>query len=361
MVVDPQTEWDDDKATRERIRRWTRERGNSPRLYSGALVWCVKKPGRELRDSIADLLAWKRVAREVRKGLLGSEFNDANHSEVRAKVREAEQNAREEVWASYRFLALLDKQADDDLRVIDLGIGHAGNGSTLCGRIVAALKSEALVNDTISASYISRHWPPAFQDTAAWPLTGLRQSFLDGSLTRLMDPDTALRAKIAEFVRAGDFGLASGTTAGGGYEKVWHREEVPAADIAFERGVFLLTKAKAEELTQGPTVSSQSERDEPTPVLPPDITPIPAPAPPNPPLILPGQKARLSITGTIPSESWNRVGTRLMPKLHGSAELNARVELSVVVGAEQAQSIASELRQAMDDLGLDLKLDINAA
>ena len=361
VVIDPQAEWDDAGATRERIRRWTRERGNSPRLYPGALVWCVKKPGRELRDSIADLLAWRRVAREVEEGLLGSEFSDANHSEVNDKVHEAGQNAREEVWASYRFLALLDKQADDDLRVIDLGIGHAGNGSTLCGRIVAALKSEALVNDTISASYISRNWPPAFQDNGAWPLTGLRQSFLDGSLTRLLDPDTALRAKIAEFVRTGDFGLASGATAGGGYEKVWRREEVPAADIAFESGVFLLTKAKAEELTQGPTVSSQPGHGEPTLVLPPDITPIPTPEPPNPPLTPPGQKARLSITGTIPRESWNRVGTRLMPKLHGSEEINAKVELSVIVGAEQAESIASDLRQAMDDLGLDLKLDINAA
>ena len=361
VVIDPQTEWDDDKATRERIHRWTRERGNSPRLYPGALVWCVKKPGRELRDSIADLLAWRRVARDVEEGLLGSEFSDANHSEVNDKVHEAGQNAREEVWASYRFLALLDKQADDGLRIIDLGIGHAGNGSTLCGRIVAALKSEALVNDTISASYISRHWPPAFQDNGAWPLTGLRQSFLDGALTRLMDPDTALRAKIAEFVRTGDFGLASGATADGGYEKVWRGEEVPAADIAFERGVFLLTKAKAEELTQGPTVSSQPGHGEPTLVLPPDITLIPTPEPPNPPLIPSDQKAKLSITGTIPRESWNRVGTRLMPKLHGSEEINAKVELSVIVGAEQAESIASDLRQAMDDLGLDLKLDINAA
>ena len=265
------------------------------------------------------------------------------------------------MWASYRFLALLDKQADDDLRVIDLGIGHAGNGSTLCGRIVAALKSEALVNDTVGARYISRNWPPAFQDTAAWPLTGLRQSFLDGALTRLLDPDTALRAKIAEFVRTGDFGLASGATADGGYEKVWRGEEVPAADIAFESGVFLLTKAKAEELTQGPTVSSQPGHAEPTPEPLPDITPIPTPEPPNPPLTPPGQKAKLSITGTIPRESWNRVGTRLMPKLHGSEEINAKVELSVIVGAEQAESIASDLRQAMDDLGLDLKLDINAA
>ena len=361
VIIDPQTEWDDGRVTRERIRHWTRQRGNSPRLYPGALVWCVKKPGRELRDSIADLLAWQRVASEVQENLLGSEFSDANHNEVRARVRQAEQDAQEEVWASYRYLALLDPQADDRLRVIDLGLGHAGHGNTLCGRIAAALKSEALVskNDTISASYISRHWPPAFHDTGAWPLTGLRQSFLDGSLTRLMDPDTALRAKIADFVRTGDFGLASGATADGGYDRVWRQEEVPAEDIAFERGVFLLTKAKAEELTQGPAVSSQPDHDKPSPEPPPGPTPKPVL---NFPPIKPDQKAKLSITGTIPRESWNRVGARLMPKLQSGEEINARVDLSAIFGTEeQAQNMASEIRQAMDDLGLDLKLDINAA
>ena len=158
---------------------------------------------------------------------MGAEFSDANRNEVQATVKEAEQAAREEVWASYRFVALLDTQADDGLKVSDLGIGHAGNGSTLVGRVVAALKSEALLSDTVGAGYIGRNWPPAFQDSGAWPLNSLRQSFLNGSLTRLLDPDTALREKIAEFVRNGDFGLASGEKSGGGYERIWHVETVP--------------------------------------------------------------------------------------------------------------------------------------
>lgn len=361
VVIDPQTEWHDDGATLRRIHRWTRQRGNSPRLYPGALVWCIKKPGRELRASTADLLAWKRVAREVEEGLLGSEFSDANRSEVRAKVSDAEQNAQEEVWASYRFLALLDTQADDGLRVIDLGIGHAGNGNTLCGRILAALKSEALVSDTVGASYISRNWPPALQESGAWPLGGLRQSFLDGALTRLMDPDTVLQAKITELVRIGDFGMASGETATGGYEKVWHAEAVHAEDIAFESGVFLLTRTKAEELTQDPTVSSQLDPDDLTPGPLSDTTPEPDRDSRNLIPVPTGHKVKLSITGTIPRESWNRVGISLMPKLQGSEEINATVKLSAVVGAEQAQSLENEIRQTMEDLGLDLQIHTSAA
>jgi hypothetical protein len=41
----------------------------------------------------------------------------------------------------------------DGLRVIDLGSAHASNGETLGGRILAALKSESRLNDSVGASY----------------------------------------------------------------------------------------------------------------------------------------------------------------------------------------------------------------
>ena len=363
VVLDPTTEWDDEGRTRERISQWTRERGNTSRLHPGALVWSVKKPGRELRNSVAELLAWQRVARDIDEGLLGGEFTDANRGEVQAKVREANRDAREEVWASYRFAALLDNQADDGLKVIDLGIGHAGNGNTLGARIVAALKSEALLSDTVSAGHIGRNWPPAFEESGAWPLSSLRQSFLNGALTRLPDPDSVLQGKIPEFVQLGEFGLASGEMVGGGYERIWYAETVPAEEVAFEKGVFLLTKAKAEELQRKPTVI---EPPEPPPGPPggddwrgDPVGPEPTPDPPEPVPPPTGQKATLSLTGSVPRESWNRVGTRLLPKLQGSEDISVKVELSARVGAEQAQNMAAELRQALEDLGLNWQVNIS--
>ena len=64
------------------------------------------------------------------------------------------------------------------------GAGHSSASETLCGRIIAALKAEALLNESVGAGYIDRNWPPAFKDSAAWPLASLRQSFLNGALTR---------------------------------------------------------------------------------------------------------------------------------------------------------------------------------
>lgn len=349
VVMNPTTEWDDEGRTRKRISQWTRERGGTSRLHPGALVFSVKKPGRELRDSAAELLAWQRVTRDIDEGLLGSEFTDANRGEVQAKLREANRDAREEVWASYRFAALLDNQADDGLKVIDLGIGHAGNGNTLAGRIVAALKSEALLSDTVAAGHIGRNWPRAFQETGAWPLSSLRQSFLSGALTRLPDPDAVLRERIPEFVQMGEFGLASGETVGGGYERVWYGEAVPAEEVAFENGVFLLTKAKAEELLQPPTPVDTPPPIPPDPI-PDEPEPRPNPLRPDPPQ--PDQRATLSLAGTVPRESWNRVGTRLLPKFQGSEDITVKVELSASVEAEQVQNMETELRQVLEDLGL---------
>ena len=133
VVLDPGEEWRGSGQLSESIGRWTRERGESPRLYPGALVWCVKKPGRELREGVELWLAWRRVAQEVSQGVLGAEFDKADRAEVQVRVRDAEEMAREEVWAGYRFAALADTQLERGLKVIDLGAGHSSGSETLCG------------------------------------------------------------------------------------------------------------------------------------------------------------------------------------------------------------------------------------
>ena len=52
------------------------------------------------------------------------------------------------------------------------------------------------MNESVGAGYLDRNWPPALKKTGEWPLTSLRQSFLNGALTRLIDPDAVLRRQI---------------------------------------------------------------------------------------------------------------------------------------------------------------------
>ena len=181
----------------------------------------------------------------------GGEFDKSDRAELQSKVKDGEETAKDEVWGDYRFAVIADGQEADGLKAIDLGAGHSSSGETLCGRVIGALKSEALLNESAGAGYIERNWPPALKEAGAWPLASLRQSFLNGSLTRLVDPDAILKGKIVEFVGRGDFGLASGRKQDGSYERVWFQELLASDEVAFEAGVFLLLKATAETLKSG--------------------------------------------------------------------------------------------------------------
>ena len=347
VPLDPETEWRVGGEVIGRIRGWTRERGSSPRLYPGSLVWCARKPGRELRDKVELWLAWQRVAREVADGTLGAEFDRTDRANVQASVKDAGTAAQDEVWAGYRFVALSDSRSQDGLKVIDLGAGHASASETLAGRIIRALRSEALLNDSVGAGYLDRHWPPAFQGAGAWPLSSLRQSFLDGSLTRLVDPDRVLRHQIAAFVSRGEFGLASGVGPEGGYGRLWFSEPVGEEEIAFESSVFLLTRAKAGELTAPPADSAPDSQREPDDDREPERESAPEPGQ------TPGaSKKTLRLQGTVPPEVWNRLGTRVLPKLHAGDDLTVGVEFSVKVDAQLAESLEADLRRVLTELAL---------
>ena len=197
----------------------------------------------------------------------------------------------------------------------------------------------------MGASYIERNWPPALKETGAWSLLGLRQSFLDGSLTRLVDPDAILKGKIVEFVSRGDFGLASGKKADGTYERVWFDEVVSQDEVAFEADVFLLRKVTAQALKTGAALGPVTV---PPPGPGPESTPAAPEAGPEP-----GAGTRtLRLVGTVPPELWNRLGTKILAKLRSGTELRVGVDFSVTVNASGAVNLASELRQALQELGL---------
>jgi hypothetical protein len=295
-------------------------------------------------------LPWKRVAQEVADGTLGGEFDKSDRAELQTKVKTSEGDAKDEVWGDYRFAVVADAQEPDGLKVIDLGAGHSSSGETLCGRVISALKSEALLNESVGAGYIERNWPPALKDAGAWPLASLRQSFLNGSLTRLVDPDATLKSKIVEFVTRGDFGLASGKKNDGTYERMWFQDMVAPDEVAFEAGVFLLRKPTAEALTAGhpapPTPTPEPEGGSPT-------TPPPGPGPTPGPGPEPTARTRtLRLSGSVPAEVWNRLGTKIIPKLRTGTELTIGLEFSVTVSSDAANGLATELRQILQELGL---------
>ncbi len=351
VVVGPEVECSDPLAATlgAQVREWVRAKGTSPRLYPAALAFCFKQPGRQLVDKVENWLAWKRIASDVAKGVIGSEFDATDKAEIRTEVTSAEDEARDEVWASYRYVVVSEK-ADKGVP-IDMGAGHMNDNDSLCARVLAALKSEGLLNETVGAGYIDRKWPDALKASGAWPLQGLRQGFLDGSLTRLMDPDKVLRQKLVEFVQKGDFGLASGPQPGGTYQQVWFARELPPEEVTFDAGVFLLTKAKAKELTTKPpepvVVTPGDGGPGPAPVVPPVVPPVVVP-PVVPPPVAPGE---LHLFGEVPSEQWNRIGTKLLTKLKASGTATIHIDIRVKLNPGTGD-IGTEVNQILNDLTL---------
>jgi len=364
VVADPELNWTASSPARAQVVEWTRMRGASPRLYPGALVWCVKKPGHDLREKVELALAWKRVVREVAEGTLGGEFDRADRAEIQSKLEDAEEAAKDEVWGDYRYAVVADRTQPDGLKVIDLGAGHSSASETLCGRVLAALKSEALLNESVGAGYIDRNWPPALKESGAWPLASLRQSFLNGALTRLVDPDATLRSKVADFVGRGEFGLASGKNNDGTYERVWFEELVPPEEVTFDADVYLLRQSAARSVKAG----KPAERPTPipAPTRPPgEAGPAPtsplqpeAPAASEPAAVSAPPTRTLRLSGTIPPEVWNRLGTKILPKLRAGTDLKIGLDFEVRVAADAATGLAAELRQILQELGLSDVMDV---
>ncbi|MBI4580879.1 MAG: hypothetical protein HY718_14320 [Planctomycetes bacterium] len=362
VVLDPQMAWDERGEVRETLVAWTRRRGSSDRSYPAALIWCVRKAGKDLRDRVMHWQAWKKVKQEIDDGVLLGEFEPADRAKVGTELSEASGAAADEVWASYRFVLIADPAEPSGLKLIDLGAGHSSGGQSLTGRIVVALRSEGRLNESVGAGYIERNWPPALKESGTWPLSGMRQAFLNGALTRLLDPDAVLRTKIAEFVQKGDFGLASNQRPDGTFERVWFNQPIGLDEITFDAQVFLLTKKRAQAALAKPAPAPETQekpidrgtRAEPDEAVTIGTAPPPAEAtgPAAPAMV------RIRLRGTIAPEVWNKLGVRLLPRLRAGQNLSLGLDVSCDLPRAEASTAEAELRQAIADLRLSDSLSI---
>ena len=71
------------------------------------------------------------------------------------------------------------------------------------------------------------------------------------------------------------------------------------------------------------------------------------------------QKTTLRLTGTVPMESWNTVGVRILTKLRGEEGLNIGVNVSVSVDSDRLKNLEDEVRQALEDLKLEGQVSIS--
>lgn len=362
VILDPDVEWDERGELKKRIAAWTVKRGASNRLYPGSLVWCVRKAGRDLRTKVEQWQAWKKVQQEILDGTIQGEFEPSDRAKVAGELTEAAETASDEVWASYRFVVIADPTEPDGLKAVDLGAGHASSGHSLTERVVVTLRSGGLLNESIGAGYLERNWPPALNESGVWPLSSMRQAFLNGALTRLLDPDKTLREKIAEFVRRGEFGLASGQKADGTFERVWFEQQVNSEEILFDAQVFLLTKQRAKVLMTKPEPTPEVGTGEPTAERDPAFPSAAAGITDASEVDDRSHAAKtlvLRICGAITPEVWNKLGVKLLPRLRAGGRVRLGLDFTCELSADDARAAEADVRQALADLQLGESLSVS--
>ena len=67
----------------------------------------------------------------------------------------------------------------------------------------------------------------------------------------------------------------------------------------------------------------------------------------------------LRLAGTVPPELWNRLGTRMIPKLRSGDGLTVGIDLTVAVAAPAAGKLEADLRQARADPGLGDRIRVD--
>jgi preprotein translocase subunit SecD len=69
-------------------------------------------------------------------------------------------------------------------------------------------------------------------------------------------------------------------------------------------------------------------------------------------------KRALRVHGEVPPELWNRLGTKLLPKLRSGADLKVGIDLCVKVDGAAADNLVQDLRQILQDLGIRDKVEV---
>ena len=70
-------------------------------------------------------------------------------------------------------------------------------------------------------------------------------------------------------------------------------------------------------------------------------------------------KRTFRISGDVPPEIWNRLGTKVLPKLRSGSDLKIGIEFSVTVDGQLARSFENDLMQILEDLGLTGRVQID--
>jgi hypothetical protein len=247
VVLAPEHGWEN--ASRETTQRlitgMIQECGGRGRTFKSGLLFAVAEGGEVLADEAKTLLALETLEDPAEQERLRLEPSQLQ--ELRGKKQQSERNLKERVWRVYRRVLLLAEGGS--LQEVDLGLIHPSAAESLVGLIVARLKQEGLLEESISPDFLVRNWPPALEE---WSTKGVRDMFFASpKFPRLLNPEV-LRDTIAEGVRIGKFGYVGKAYEGYQGTPIIDDPNFGPADVEISDQVVLLPRDRALALKGAP-------------------------------------------------------------------------------------------------------------
>jgi len=223
--------------TIECIGQMTKDYGNSSRTFKSALIWSIADDPTSLKDDVRKVLAWEDIKGE--KDELG--FDESQVKQLEENVGKATRDAKENVWRTYKKVALLNK--DNTIRIIDLGLVTSSSAESLQKKIIERLRNDGDITDDISPNYLIRHWPPAFKE---WSTRSVQNMFFASPLfPRLMNAGR-IKDTIVRGVEDGSLAYV-GKSGNDTYEPFIYRASKNPIEIEISDDMFIISGKEAED------------------------------------------------------------------------------------------------------------------
>lgn len=127
-------------------------------------------------------------------------------------------------------------------------------------------------------------------------------------------------------------------------------------EVAFESSVFLLKKSRARILKNRTRDEARSESDLKQDVIEENDKQVDPDIPVKPKLVT--KTTQFRVSGTVPSEVWNRLGTKLLSWVRSGSDFSINIDISVSFPSQDARYRESELRLFLDDMELGNRVRI---
>ncbi|WP_156896746.1 hypothetical protein [Desulfovirgula thermocuniculi] len=223
----------------------------------------------------------------------------------------------------------------------------------MVGLIVARLKQEGLLEESISPDFLVRNWPPALTE---WTTKAVRDTFFASpQFPRLLDSEI-LRTTIAEGVKAGKFGYVG--KAYGGYQgaPIIDEPNFGPANVEISDQVVLLPRDKAAALKEAPPPPPGEPERSSHVAKEPGGKAEPAgasePVSVTTPVL---SMRRLSWEGELPSQKWTNFYMKVLSRFATDPSLRLRVRFEVAPEAGITRTQLEEIEAALQELGLGVE------